>query len=95
MKKPFFYKALLFGFVAPALLTACSRKDERKELEAREELKVGKVYNPEVQGNDHENRDNQFFVSRNDNKQGQGLETGAPSDTTSTKPQEAQQPVKQ
>lgn len=70
----------LLSLLATLALYSC--KDERKETEAREEEKVGKVYNPEEQGNEHENRDNQFPQSRNDNKQGTGLETGAPSDTT-------------
>jgi len=61
------FKAAFFGIVATALLTACSHKDEQKELEAREEAKVGKIYNPAIQGNDHENHTNQFPSSRNDN----------------------------
>ena len=74
-------------FIAIAALTAtltisCNNKDERKEFEEREEAKVGRVYDTAQQGIDHENRDNQFPVSRNDNREGTGQETGAPSDTT-------------
>lgn len=67
--------ALLFSMLS-------CKDDDTKEQEEREEAKAGKIYNPEQQGIDHENRDNQFPQSRNDNKEGTGLETGAPSDTT-------------
>ncbi|HYD90141.1 MAG TPA: hypothetical protein VEA37_01480 [Flavobacterium sp.] len=75
------------SFIAIATLTSvliasCGTKDERKEYEEREEAKVGRVYDTAYQGIDHENRDNQFPVSRNDNREGTGQETGAPSDTT-------------
>jgi len=95
MKKPSYFKAAFLGLAAVALLTSCEKKDERKEAEAREEAKVGKIYNPEEQGMEHENHENQFPSSRNNNKKGEGLETGTPSDPAVTKTQEAQQPVKQ
>lgn len=60
-------------------ITACT--DKQKEAEANEEDKVGKVYNADEQGIDIENRDNQFPVTRNNNVEGEGLETGAPTDT--------------
>ncbi len=72
---------LLFGLV----LISCNKNDERKEAENREEAKVGKVYDREQQGIEHETRENQFPSSRNDNSKGTGLETGAPSDTTAQK----------
>ena len=68
-----------------AVFISCTGNDPQKEAEAREKAKVGKVFNPEEQGIEHENRDNQFPYSRNDDKQGTGLETGAPSDTTKLK----------
>lgn len=64
------------------------KDDDRKKQEEREEAKAGKIYNPEQQGMDHENRDNQFSQSRNDNKEGTGQETGAPSDTTTVDDQQ-------
>lgn len=67
MKKTQYLKAAFFGILAPALLVACHEKDERKELEAREEAKVGKIYNPAIQGMAHENQTNQFPASRNKN----------------------------
>jgi hypothetical protein len=95
MKKTFYTKTAFLGLAALALLTSCEQKDERKEAEAREKAKVGKIYNPEEQGIEHENRENQFPYSRNNNKKGEGQETGAKSDTAKVIPQEAQQPVKQ
>lgn len=68
-------------------LISC-KDDDRKKEEEREEAKAGKIYNPEQQGIDHENRDNQFSKSRNDNKEGTGQETGAPSDTTTVDDQQ-------
>lgn len=62
------------------LLASCGHNDS-KDAEDAEEDKVGKIYNPKVQGIDMENRDNQFPSSRNDNREGTGQETGAPSDT--------------
>jgi len=73
---------------------SCNTRDEQKEAEAREKAKVGKVYNPEEQGIEHENRDNQFPSSRNDNRQGTGQETGAPSDTTKLKATQEEQAPK-
>ena len=69
--------------VALSLILAsfASCTDKAKEAEAREEEKVGDVYDAEQQGVDIENRDNQFPVSRNNNVEGEGQETGAPSDT--------------
>lgn len=50
-----------------------------EEQEARD--KVGNVYDDKVRGIEHENRDNQFPTSRNDNREGYGQSLGAPSDT--------------
>ena len=71
-----------FAALAALIMASCNSKDERKEFEEREEAKVGHVYDTAHQGIAHENRDNQFPMSRNDNREGTGLETGAPSDTT-------------
>ncbi len=76
----YIYATLLTSLV---LLSGCRNEDPKKEAEASEENKVGKVYNPEETGNGHETRDNQFPSSRNDNKKGTGLETGAQTDTSS------------
>jgi len=76
------------------VVASCNTKDPQKEAEAKEENKVGKIYNPEEQGIEQENRDNQFPSSRNDNKKGTGLETGAPSDTTKIKTTQDKQPAK-
>jgi hypothetical protein len=81
-------------FAALIVFISCTKRDEQKEAEAREEAKVGKVYNPEEQGIEHENRDNQFPSSRNDSRQGTGQETGAPSDTTKLKATQEQQAPK-
>ena len=75
------YAILLFSVIS-------CKDDDTKEQEEREEAKAGKIYNPEQQGIDHENRDNQFSQSRNDNKEGTGQETGAPSDTTTVDDQQ-------
>jgi|GEM_PF-6334473 len=75
------------------MAASCNNRDERKDLEMREEAKVGRVYDTARQGIDHENRDNQFPVSRNDNREGTGQETGAPSDTTTVdEPNTTKQP---
>jgi hypothetical protein len=68
------------------LLFSCGNKEgttesEVTEAEERERDKTGNVYNSDEQGVDIENRDNQFNTSRNDNTEGYGQETGAPSDT--------------
>lgn len=73
---------LLLAATMAAVVTGC-KDDPKKEQEAREKAKVGKVYNPKETGNGLETRDNQFHSSRNDNKKGTGQETGAPSDTSS------------
>lgn len=73
------YKALLMTTMLAIALTACTDKQEKAEDAERN--KVGEVYNDEEQGVQHENRDNQFPESRNDVKEGTGLETGAPTDT--------------
>jgi hypothetical protein len=78
-----------FTLCIAMLLTMLScKEDNMKKQEEREEAKAGKIYNPEQQGIDHENRDNQFSQSRNDNKEGTGQETGAPSDTTTVDDQQ-------
>lgn len=70
---------LLSALLAASLLS-CGHNNS-KDAENAEEAKVGKVYDHKVQGIEMENRDNQFPSSRNDNREGTGQETGAPSDT--------------
>ena len=72
-------KSILICSAVAALTVSC--RDKEKDAEAREEDKVGNVYNSEEQGVDIENRDNQFPSTRNDNVEGEGQETGAPTDT--------------
>lgn len=78
MKTSLNLKTIFMSAVMAFTILSCA--DREKEAEAREEEKVGNIYNEE-QGVDVENRDNQFPASRNDNKEGTGQETGAPSDT--------------
>lgn len=62
--KNILYKAL--ACTPFLILTACNDgENSRDSAEARERDKVGKVYNPKVQGIEHENQKNQFFISRN------------------------------
>ena len=58
--------------------TACT--DKKQDAETQEEQNAGAMQNDE-NGVQNENRDNQFPESRSDNKEGTGLETGAPTDT--------------
>lgn len=69
--------------IIPLMLLSCNDQSEREKMEEREEAKVGEVYDRKVQGVHIENRDNQFYVSRKDDIEGTGQETGAPSDTSS------------
>lgn len=78
MKTSHLIKTIFISSVLAFSTIACT--DKEKEAEALEEDKVGNIYNEE-QGVDIENRDNQFPVSRNDNNEGTGQETGAPTDT--------------
>ena len=78
-------KSIFFAATFTALLISCDAKNNKTDAEKNEEAKVGNVYDAGQQGTVHENRDNQFPSSRNDNKEGTGLETGAPSDTASVK----------
>lgn len=85
MKLPQTFKQL-FAIAAFALMiVSCESRNNKTEAEAAAEAKVGKVYDDEQQGQGQENRVNQFSYSRNDSKQGDGLETGAPSDTSAVK----------
>lgn len=83
-------KALLLGAVFASASIACN--DKKEQAEERQEAQAGEIYDDTKQGVEHENRDNQFPESRNDNSEGNGLETGAPTDTidgdgdTGTKP---------
>jgi hypothetical protein len=78
MKTSLNMKTIFMSALIAFVILSCT--DKEKEAEAREEEKVGNIYNEE-QGVDVENRDNQFPASRNDNEEGTGQETGAPSDT--------------
>jgi hypothetical protein len=72
----------LILLTAISLFTLVSCNDNKQEkAEEQKEQETGDVYDAEQQGVDQENRDNQFPASRNDNKEGNGLETGAPTDT--------------
>jgi len=73
-------KTTIFSIALLSLVAACNTSNDT-DFEAQEKGKIGKIYDHEKQGVDIENRDNQFYVSRNDNKEGQGQETGAPTDT--------------
>jgi hypothetical protein len=57
---------LIAAFV---VFISCNSKDEKKEVEARNKAEVGKIYNPDEQGNVHENHKNQFPSSRNNNSE--------------------------
>lgn len=67
----------MYAAMLAVMFVSCGRSDKDSDADAQ----AGDVYNTEKQGIEHENRDNQFPSSRNDNKEGTGLETGAPSDT--------------
>lgn len=68
-------KLFCLGAFFMALVSCGNNKSENKPPES------GDVHNEDIQGVQHENRDNQFPESRNDNSEGNGLETGAPTDT--------------
>ena len=70
--------AVLSAFFATPLIS-CS--DKKENTDTYQETAAGEVYDTTQQGVQHENRDNQFPESRNDNYEGNGLETGAASDT--------------
>lgn len=72
------------------VLLSCNDENKQEKMEQREQAKVGKVYDEKHQGIEHENRENQFFVSRNDDVKGQGQETGAPSDTATVNTPDAE-----
>ena len=79
MKRPSTFKAVLLSALTAFCIMSCN--NSKKEAEESREAEVGNAYDPEHQGIDHENRDNQFQSSRDDNEEGTGQETGAPSDT--------------
>jgi hypothetical protein len=70
----------IFALTATLALFSCGN-NKAEDAENAKESEVGNIYNKEEQGVQHENRDNQFNESRNDNVEGTGLETGAPTDT--------------
>ena len=81
-------KLLCATCITALLLLSCQQSAEQsrvgievtdEEKEARDE--VGDIYDDQVRGIEHENRDNQFPTSRNDNMEGYGQSLGAPSDT--------------
>lgn len=86
-------KKVFYGSMILAGLFACT--DKKEKAEEREEAKTGTVYDSTQQGIEHENRDNQFPESRNDNSEGNGLETGAPTDTTDADGDIGTKPMKQ
>ena len=80
---------LLFAICCTILLLpSCQQNAEQSKVgvevtedEQAARDKVGNVYDDQVQGIEHENRDNQFQSSRSDNLEGYGQSLGAPSDT--------------
>ncbi|RZJ76246.1 MAG: hypothetical protein EOO45_02995 [Flavobacterium sp.] len=84
-------KSSLVAFVFGAVLVSCESRNNKTEAESNEEDKVGNVYDADHQGPGHETRDNQFPESRNDNQEGTGLETGAPTDTASANVEKVKQ----
>lgn len=79
MKSNYVFKTMVLGIMLASLSIACT--DKKEKAEEQQEAQAGDVYNDGQQGVEHENRDNQFPESRNDNSEGNGLETGAPTDT--------------
>lgn len=80
--KKYLLKTAGFGLLAAFMFTSfisCNEKSEQEKIEEREEAKVGKVYDTAYQGIRHENIDNQFPKSRNDND-----ETNPVNDTATT-----------
>ena len=71
----------LLGAAIFCLVFIVSCGDNKKSVEDREEAKVGRVYDTAHQGIRHENIQNQFPSSRNDNKDQVPLTQGI-SDTT-------------
>ncbi|RZJ75404.1 MAG: hypothetical protein EOO45_05705 [Flavobacterium sp.] len=84
-------KSALFALAFGAVLVSCESRNNKTDAEKSEEDKVGNVYDADHQGPGHETRDNQFPESRNDNKEGTGLETGAPTDTASANVEKVKQ----
>ncbi|OYQ37340.1 hypothetical protein CHU92_08370 [Flavobacterium cyanobacteriorum] len=68
-------KLFCIGAILLALFSCGKNKSEDKPPQGKN------IHNEDIQGVQHENRDNQFPESRNDNTEGNGLETGAPTDT--------------
>ncbi|MCR5863252.1 hypothetical protein LRS05_14480 [Flavobacterium sp. J372] len=79
MKSTYLFKTIMLSAILASFSIACTNKKEKAE--EQQEAQAGDVYDDTQQGVEHENRDNQFPESRNDNKEGNGLETGAPTDT--------------
>jgi hypothetical protein len=79
MKSISLLKTIALGVMLGSFSIACN--DKKEKAEEQQEAQAGDVYNDAQQGVEHENRDNQFPDSRNDNSEGNGLETGAPTDT--------------
>lgn len=76
------FRVIRVVFLSAVLATATiACTDKKEKAEEQEEAKTGNVYDDTQQGVEHENRDNQFPASRNDNREGYGMETGAPTDT--------------
>lgn len=79
MKSLNLIKITVLSMILVSPLIACS--DKKESTDTYRQSEAGEVYDTTQQGVQHENRDNQFPESRNDNYEGNGLETGAASDT--------------
>lgn len=74
-------KAILFSLLLAATAVSCGERDDNEKQLERERAKVGNVYNRDYQGIKHENHNNQFPVSRNNENVNNQLAAGV-SDTT-------------
>ncbi len=74
-------KLTLFSLLIAVTTISCGGKDDNEKQLERERAKVGNVYNPDYQGIKHENHNNQFPVSRNNDNVNNQLAAGV-SDTT-------------
>lgn len=81
--KMYSLKMIIGPLLFSLALLSCN-KEKGKEMENHEESRVGKVYDTAQQGIRHENINNQFPSSRNDNKKTVPLTAGK-SDTTVNK----------
>lgn len=79
MKKIQITKAVLATALFSAILVSCNPMVNDHEQEEKENAKIGKVYNPDVQGISQETHDNQFYYGR--------VHQGVTNDTLTTTPE--------